>query len=396
MRILHLAPTPVPTSVIGGIESDLGELIPFLNGRGVETALLACVRTWKPPRAQKSFPLHTNYLVPSLWTYPNALMYRLGFPYFAYEVYRATKKLAYAALVPHDFDVIHAHGTLEAASINPERTYLLTSVNGTMADSGFKTYLANPKMPKFSPTVARSVLSYLRGLEADAVRASDGLIYHSLNEKIASEDSGKDLFHVPRAVPTGFFAQEAARFDARRPTIVYHGRFDAIKRLDVFLEIFSLVRKAIPGARARLIGGKPSKYVDLLAIIGKLGIPQGSVEIAPPAPFDRIPSALSRASAYLFTSEETASPDSLVEAMAVGLPTFAFPHSRCTCLKAEPIVRFSDAKDAAERILSVLSSRARWISVSRASRRHSLAHHDQRTVHAKYLGIYEKVAPRPQ
>jgi len=103
------------------------------------------------------------------------------------------------------------------------------------------------------------------------------------------------------------------------PVVVYSGRFIACKAIDVLLTAWQTIASAYPGARLVLLGGGPL-LEEMKVLAGQLGIGQ-SVLFA--GHVSNVADYLRAADLFVLPSLQEGMPNTLLEAMACGLPVVA-------------------------------------------------------------------------
>lgn len=108
------------------------------------------------------------------------------------------------------------------------------------------------------------------------------------------------------------------------PTFVYLGRLAPSKRVHEIIEAFALARRALPGARLRLIGSGPPGYTARLAALAeRLGVTAG-LELSGRLDEDRKFEALAGATAIAMASVREGWGIVVSEAGAVGTPSAVY------------------------------------------------------------------------
>lgn len=112
-----------------------------------------------------------------------------------------------------------------------------------------------------------------------------------------------------------------ASFDADRPLrVLWAGRFDLPKRLDILAEVAEAIRSAGLPIEIEFYGGEVMGHPGLDGVLRRL-TDAGAMRRPPYAGFGSLP--LERFDAYLMTSEWEGVPHTVLEAMAVGIPVIA-------------------------------------------------------------------------
>jgi glycosyltransferase involved in cell wall biosynthesis len=134
--------------------------------------------------------------------------------------------------------------------------------------------------------------------------------------------AGRRGLHVSR-LPSGAPSDERrARFDAERPVVVFAGRAERVRGVDTLLDAFPLVRRAVPGARLRLLLIPRPELPAILARAGAAGH-GAAVEVVTEVVPDLLAElAAAQVGTWPFKFDYTTSPPAMAvaEAMSVGLP----------------------------------------------------------------------------
>ncbi len=105
------------------------------------------------------------------------------------------------------------------------------------------------------------------------------------------------------------------------PSLVFCGRFVQAKRLDILIEAFGVVQKKIPNARLILVGDGAERS-KLNNIVQSLNL-SPYVKITGYVKNSQVADFLSKASIFISSSSFEGTPNTLLEAMAAGLPIVA-------------------------------------------------------------------------
>lgn len=131
----------------------------------------------------------------------------------------------------------------------------------------------------------------------------------------------KKIFFVPLGIETEEYLPPASRIE-EPPTILFVGRLDASKGLDLLIAGFAELKKRMPTAQLILVGGSQD-YNPMEAQV-KSWIEQyqvgDSVVMTGLIPRDAIKEYYQRAHVFVLTSVWEGLPTALLEAMACGLP----------------------------------------------------------------------------
>jgi glycosyltransferase involved in cell wall biosynthesis len=180
---------------------------------------------------------------------------------------------------------------------------------------------------------------------------------------------------VPNAVDADWFRPEPAAKDPQ-PTVVFVGRLVAEKDPMNLIEAFRLVAVRVPKARFEIVGNGPFQpqmeaRIRSCSLESKIKLLPATADIRP---------ALRRAWVFALSSASEASPNVIIEAMAMGLPVVAtrvggIPElvvDGTTGLLVEPC----NPASFAEAIIALLTDETRCRSMGEKGRERILARHN--------------------
>lgn len=236
------------------------EQVKALREQGVVDArVVVCRPFWmthrNPIKALRANQTYWRYHRRCLqwWDYDGVpvayLPYRIFGPYFTQGWSYQTGVTAALPWIQQDFDfdIIHAHTAyldgaagLCAARLSG-RPLIITEHTGP-----FSMLMRNP-------LVKRSTLRAMRGAKrVIVVSRAQG---NAVSKELGPADS-RHVMVVPNVVDTETFRPPAEWTpDAAAPRIVFVGYFVPIKQLPLLLDAFAIIRKTVPGATLRLVGG---------------------------------------------------------------------------------------------------------------------------------------------
>ncbi|GBC92199.1 Mannosylfructose-phosphate synthase [bacterium HR15] len=132
----------------------------------------------------------------------------------------------------------------------------------------------------------------------------------------------REKFHyIPLGVETEIYRPPATR-EAHLPTVLFVGRLDASKGLDLLIAGFARFRQRCPNARLILVGGSQDYNPvesEVRAWIAEHGV-ESSVQMTGLLPREAILPYYQSADVFVLTSRWEGLPNALLEALACGLP----------------------------------------------------------------------------
>ncbi|HWU40000.1 MAG TPA: glycosyltransferase, partial [Candidatus Acidoferrum sp.] len=185
-----------------------------------------------------------------------------------------------------------------------------------------------------------------------------------------------------------------ARFhiDRDKPLLIYVGRLDPEKRLDLLLEAFSLQHH--PDARL-VVGGYGSQGGALVALARRLGI-SDRVTFTGYIPQNEMPLLLASADIFCMPSPEELQSIATLEAMASGKPILAANARALPELVANEVngMLFTpgDARDAARAMDVLLGDPSAWPRLGQASLERVQKHSLKVTIR-QYEQVYRTLIP---
>ena len=241
--------------------------------------------------------------------------------------------------IARSMDVLHAHhpfvaGPL-AARLRRQLNKPLVFTNHTRYDYYARVYL--PFLPK------RQAVGLLGAWMRRFVRHCDLIIAvspstHTMLKALGVEApveivyNGVDVERFARAAP-------ALRSDLGLPpdafVLMYVGRLGAEKNVEALLEAYAITRRSAPQAILALVGDGPHTP-RLRERMSQLGL-AGGARFLGMHPYDKIPSILGAADAFVTASITEGHPMTIIEALAAGRPVLAFdvPGIRETVIDGE-------------------------------------------------------------
>lgn len=291
--------------VLGGAQTQVQQLGPLFTRRGVQTTVLTR-RVPGTPAVEREGGL----LVRRLWVPRQSAAASLA--YMAEGV---------AGVLRSRPDVIHVHDLLSPASIGLlSASALRVPIVALVASTGPGGDIDRLEHKPFGARRLRRIVRDVAAFHTLADEVEEELVQHGVpRERLCRVPNGVDTERF--RPPTGDErAAGLARLgiDPDAVVSIYCGRFAPVKRLDVLLEAF----RGAPGHLVLI--GNGSEEERVLARASQDGL-SGRVHVHPavddPAPF------LRAADLYVSASSTEGMSNSVLEAMASGLPVVASPAS---------------------------------------------------------------------
>jgi glycosyltransferase involved in cell wall biosynthesis len=140
------------------------------------------------------------------------------------------------------------------------------------------------------------------------------------------------------------------------PTLLTVCRLDPVKRVDRFLHVVKLLQPRVAGLRALVVGDGPERAA-LEALAVGLGLLPEVVEFL--GSRNDVPALLRRSDVLLMTSEHEGFPNTILEAMAAGLPVVTTPVGDAPRVVVDGLTGYITELDdhmVAERLVPLLTS----------------------------------------
>lgn len=228
-----------------------------------------------------------------------------------------------------------------------------------------------------SPTPTADKLLRDHGLKVSSVAISNGI---DTNKFKAGLDANtvRQKYNVPL-----------------EPVIIYLGRVDGEKRLDILLEGFAMYKKKSPGQYGHLlIVGDGVKRHELKELAHKLGIPE-HVTFAGFIPEDEKPLVYNLASVFAITSPAELQSIVTLEAMASSLPIVAVDVAALKELVHDGengyLVPFENTHALAEKLQKILENPELAKKFGQESRKIVVEYHSTEKTFELYNNIYKAV-----
>ena len=320
------------------------------------------------------------------------LPYRVFGPFFTHGLsYRASIRRAIDAVRQHfPFELVHAHTCYldGSAGLAVARRFGVPLV--ITEHTGPFSYLAA------KPIVRHYALKALR--RADRVISVSTAQERAVAEHLAPRHHRK-MTVLPNVVDTELFYPSAdGRADPGAPRILFVGYFVPVKNLSLLLEAFSIVRRDLPGAHLRLIGGGEveQQQKDLAETVRCMGLEQNVVVegYQPRANIARI--MREECDLLVLCSRAETFGCVLTEAMACGKPVVATRCGGPEDIVTEPFLGTlcpsNDAGELARAILQVASGLEAYMPED--IRRHAEVHFGGQSVARRLANLYRECKMR--
>jgi len=389
MRILmlcfgHLRPRPAAPQ-IGGASRQCLKLSGALVHQDVDVTILTKRMFWGDPARETIEGVPVVFLNTWRPVFNRRGLSRLG-------VY-VSMLCALSYLVRHreEYDIIHAHCALDPGFVGVlAGKWLHKKSIIKVMNSGFRNDVMRFRQEK-TIVGSRWMADYL--VNCDRVITLNELAYEQL---VALGFRADQIELIPNGVEVAEIAAKASYDGVDVARVIFVGRLDKAKGLDVLLRAFKALSKE-PATRCQLtLLGKGPQEQQLREMVERLGI-SDRAHFA--GEVSDVPAYLARSDIFCLPSRAEGISNALLEAMASGLPCITtdiagnnavIQHERNGILVApddevalaEGIRRLANHSDLRERL-------------GRAARRTVRDHFDITHVAKQYIGLYEKLLGAP-
>ncbi|MEZ0227384.1 MAG: glycosyltransferase family 4 protein [Planctomycetota bacterium] len=201
---------------------------------------------------------------------------------------------------------------------------------------------------------------------------------------------------VRNGVDRSIFAPEGAKAELPRgKTVLFIGRHDRQKRVDVLVRAFAKVAPTAPEARL-VCAGKGSEEANLRALAAELGVAE---RVSFLGERKDVPALLRAASVFVLPSAAEGMPNALLEALSVGVPCVATAIPGTTDVATDErealLVPPDDEAALARAIERLLVDGELAARLSRAGRERIAAEFDMERVADAHLALFESLR-RPE
>ena len=225
------------------------------------------------------------------------------------------------------YDVVHVHGLFNFISAGGARAAIKSGVPAVIRPFG--------TLSRYTFTHRRSALKrvWFDQIERPNLIGATGIHFTTSTEREEAEWHGLELTHKAHVVPPPFVAGEPIERPAGapiRPTVLFLGRFHRVKNIELLLQAWGQVEKALPDARLEIAGDGSKAYVEeLQRISAGRAVFSGFLSGLAKA------SALTAASVLVLPSLHENFGMVVIEAIASGVPVVVSEHVQLRDFVAE-------------------------------------------------------------
>lgn len=249
-------------------------------------------------------------------------------------------------------------------------------------------------LPQLESQTWKQLLRFLNRahfVTSPAQRAIDLLEQHGLKRPHRVVSNGVDLVRFNPRVPRTKLGRKL-KIPAGKPVVVYVGRLDEEKRMDVWVDAIPLVRREVDAHF--MIGGRGIGESVLKKQATRLGV-RRNVTFAGFVPDKDLPAFYRLGSAFAIASPAELQSIVTLQALAAGLPVVVADAAALPelCRPGKNGYRFKpgDPADLARQLVRVLKPASVSRRMGKESRRIVEAKHDIRQMPLNYERIYRKL-----
>ena len=305
------------------------------------------------------------------------------FPYDSFSWYRGLIKFGLKILNKSGADIVHAHGIEKGYSLLANKSGLtnITSIQGSMIK-------INKISPSFKAIAQIPIEKYcIRQNLHFGCRTNWDYNLIKLYNPTAK------IYTLPEMINSVFFEKKWCPEDSR--TIVFIGSIIKRKGIEILINAIVKVKEEVPTIKVVLIGGYTSKYYKIIQNkINKLKI-EDNINFRGTLKSVEIANILSSSSLFVLPSLIDNSPNSLAEAMAVGMPCIASDVGGIPSMIEDGIngllFKSKDSNELAKKILLVLNNEELSFKLAHNAKKIAYERNHKDNVVAQTINVYESI-----
>lgn len=378
MKLLHVVPTYVPAWRYGGTITSVHALCRALAARGHDVHVMT---TNVDGEGDTDVPLRRPLNVDGVQVHYHASP-ALRRIYWSPDLRRDLLGTT------RDFDLVHLHSVF----LYP------TNIAARIAVASRVPYVLSPRGMLVGSLIAgKSAIAkraWMRLFERYTIRHAAALHFTSALEH-GDADELRLPFRDSFVVPNGVDGMPATDAEREPESVLFLGRLDRKKGLDLLLESIALV----PEARLRIVGPDDQGLTEqLTAAASRLGI-DARVEILPAVSADERWDVLARAALLVLPSESENFGNVVLEAMAAGTPVVTVPQVGASSVVADAgagLVVERNREALASAIASLILDQAGSRAMGARGRAHVATNYSWDSIAARMEERYAAIAARPR
>lgn len=200
--------------------------------------------------------------------------------------------------------------------------------------------------------------------------------------------------YYPNYVEDGFAPQTLIPKPNDRINLLFYGRIEEAKHVDMIVEVASIVQRKIPHVYLYVVGNGKMSYLNIVRERMKSLLTQGTYSFRLGCSHDEIPRLLMDKHFYIFPSTQPleGQSNSVTECMSYGIVPIASPQGFNTSTVGDDllIVNQLSADEYADRIIGIIQSGS-YEKLSGQVRQRYLENYTQKVVTENTLTVYRKI-----
>lgn len=172
--------------------------------------------------------------------------------------------------------------------------------------------------------------------------------------------SNTPIYHYANCVEDGFAPKKLPLKPKDRINLLFYGRCEDNKHVDMIVETAALIQKAIPSVFLTIVGNGQQSYIDMIKNKMKRELKEGTFSYLPGCKHEELPSLLVDKHFYIFPSTQPreGQSNSVTECMAYGIIPIASSQgfNRSTIGDNRLIVEELKAQAYADRIIEIIKT----------------------------------------
>lgn len=202
------------------------------------------------------------------------------------------------------------------------------------------------------------------------------------------------VYHYANCVEDGFAPTELPSKPTDRINLLFYGRCEENKHVDMIIEAAVMVQKTIQNVHLTVIGNGQQSYIDMINSKMKELLQKGTYEYLPGCKHEALSNILKDKHFYIFPSTQPreGQSNSVTECMSYGIVPIASPQgfNRSTIGDDYLVVDELKSEAYAERIIDIINHK----TISKYSKQvfeHFQRNYTQKVVFEKTLNVYKKI-----
>lgn len=206
--------------------------------------------------------------------------------------------------------------------------------------------------------------------------------------------SATPTYHYANCVEDGFAPEKLPSKPNDRINLLFYGRCEENKHVDMIVETAALVQEAVPNTFLTIVGNGQQSYVDMVQNKMKSELKEGTYTYLPGCKHEELPKLLTDKHFYIFPSTQPreGQSNSVTECMAYGIIPIASPQgfNRSTIGDNQLIVDELEAEAYAQKIIEIIKA-DECKKFSEQVFAQFKNHFTQEVVFSRTLHVYEKI-----